>query len=135
MLTIRPATPADIPQVLAFIRELADYEREPASAIATHADLLRDGWGPTPRFHCLIAEVPSTDNLQPATCNSKRLPPPSSASRASPPHQPCSARSIGYTCTSPNCASGTLKSLGFLLRPLANRPVPPGFWSGSSNSA
>jgi GNAT superfamily N-acetyltransferase len=55
MLTIRPATPDDIPEILAFIRELADYEREPASAIATHADLLRDGFGPTPRFHCLIA--------------------------------------------------------------------------------
>jgi GNAT superfamily N-acetyltransferase len=56
MLSIRPATPADIPEILAFIRELAEYEREPASAIATAADLLRDGFGPTPRFHCLIAE-------------------------------------------------------------------------------
>ena len=52
---IRPATPDDIPEILAFIRELADYEREPQAAVATHADLLRDGWGPTPRFHCLIA--------------------------------------------------------------------------------
>jgi len=68
-LRIRPATPADIPEILAFIRELAVYEKEPASAIATHADLLRDGFGATPRFHCLIAEVSSTDNLQPATCN------------------------------------------------------------------
>jgi GNAT superfamily N-acetyltransferase len=55
-LTIRPATPADIPQILAFIRELADYEREPASAIATHEDLLRDGFTDPIRFHCLIAE-------------------------------------------------------------------------------
>jgi GNAT superfamily N-acetyltransferase len=52
---IRPATPNDIAEILAFIRELADYECEPASAVATHADLLRDGWGSTPRFHCLIA--------------------------------------------------------------------------------
>jgi GNAT superfamily N-acetyltransferase len=69
-LIIRPATPDDIPHILAFIRELAEYEREPASAVATHEDLLRDGFGPTPRFHCLIAEVPSTDNRQPATGNS-----------------------------------------------------------------
>ncbi|MGA1982725.1 MAG: GNAT family N-acetyltransferase [Acidobacteriaceae bacterium] len=55
MLNIRPAIPEDIPEILAFIRELAEYEREPASAIATHADLLRDGFGPTPRFQCLIA--------------------------------------------------------------------------------
>ena len=56
MLNIRPATPDDIPEILALIRELAEYEREPASAVATHADLLRDGFGPVPRFHCLIAE-------------------------------------------------------------------------------
>jgi GNAT superfamily N-acetyltransferase len=70
-LTVRPATPDDIPQILAFIRELADYEREPAAAVATHADLLRDGFTEPKRFHCLIAEVESlpTDNLQPATCN------------------------------------------------------------------
>ncbi len=61
-LHIRPATPADIPEILAFIRELAEYEREPESAQTTHEDLLRDGFGPTPRFHCLIAELSSTDN-------------------------------------------------------------------------
>jgi len=68
-LQIRPTTPADIPEILAFIRELASYEREPASAIATEADLLRDGFGPTPRFHCLIAEVSSTNTQQLTTCN------------------------------------------------------------------
>jgi GNAT superfamily N-acetyltransferase len=55
-MIIRPATPDDIPEILAFIRELADYEREPASALATHADLLRDGFCEPKRFHCLIAE-------------------------------------------------------------------------------
>lgn len=54
-LTIRPAAPDDISHILAFIRELADYEREPESAIVTEADLLRDGFGPVKRFHCLIA--------------------------------------------------------------------------------
>jgi GNAT superfamily N-acetyltransferase len=55
-LHIRPATPADVPLILAFIRELADYEREPDAAQATEADLLRDGFSDHPRFHCLIAE-------------------------------------------------------------------------------
>ncbi|MGO9210907.1 MAG: N-acetyltransferase family protein [Terriglobales bacterium] len=56
MLTIRPATPADVPLILEFIRELADYEREPQAAVATAADLLRDGFGPEPKFRVDIAE-------------------------------------------------------------------------------
>jgi GNAT superfamily N-acetyltransferase len=58
-LTIRPATPADIPTILRFIRELATYERAPDAVVATEADLLRDGWGDTPRFKAIIAEVES----------------------------------------------------------------------------
>jgi GNAT superfamily N-acetyltransferase len=54
---IRPATPADVPTILRFIRELALYEREPDAVVATEADLLRDGWSPTPRFTALIAEL------------------------------------------------------------------------------
>jgi len=57
MLNIRPATPSDVPQILAFIRELALYEREPDAVLATETDLLRDGFGPTPRFQCVIAEL------------------------------------------------------------------------------
>ena len=54
--TIRPATAADVGQILAFIRALAAYEREPDAVTATEADLLRDGFGPNPFYHCLIAE-------------------------------------------------------------------------------
>jgi GNAT superfamily N-acetyltransferase len=60
-LNLRPATPADIPQILAFIRDLAIYEREPDAVHATEADLLRDGFGPTRRFDCLIAELADTE--------------------------------------------------------------------------
>ena len=56
MLTIRPAVPSDVPTILAFIHELALYEREPDAVLATEADLLRDGFGPIPRFWSLIAE-------------------------------------------------------------------------------
>jgi GNAT superfamily N-acetyltransferase len=55
--TIRKATQADIPQILAFIHALATYEREPDAVIATEADLLRDGFGPNPFYFCLIAET------------------------------------------------------------------------------
>jgi GNAT superfamily N-acetyltransferase len=55
MLSIRPAEPSDVPLILELIRELAAYEREPTAVIATEADLLRDGFGERPFFHCLIA--------------------------------------------------------------------------------
>lgn len=56
MLTIRAATAADVSLILAFIRELAEYEREPNAVMATEADLLRDGFGPRPEFRVVIAE-------------------------------------------------------------------------------
>jgi GNAT superfamily N-acetyltransferase len=56
MLTLRPATPADVPLVLSMIRELAAYEREPDAVIATEAALLRDGFGPRPLFEVTLAE-------------------------------------------------------------------------------
>lgn len=55
MLTLRPAGPADVPLIRSLIRELAEYEREPEAAVATEADLLRDGFGPAPRYFCLLA--------------------------------------------------------------------------------
>jgi GNAT superfamily N-acetyltransferase len=56
MLTIRPAEAADVSLILSFVRELAEYERAPQAVRATEADLLRDGFGAQPRFHCAIAE-------------------------------------------------------------------------------
>jgi GNAT superfamily N-acetyltransferase len=54
--TIRPATRADIPQILKFIHGLAAYERAPEAVTATEADLERDGFGSNPFYFCLIAE-------------------------------------------------------------------------------
>jgi GNAT superfamily N-acetyltransferase len=56
MLNIRRATSDDIPTILDFIRALAEYEREPQAAVATAADLLRDGFGTSPKYWCVIAE-------------------------------------------------------------------------------
>jgi GNAT superfamily N-acetyltransferase len=55
MLTLRPAVPADVPAIRSLIRELAEYEREPEKAVATEADLFRDGFGPAPRYQCVMA--------------------------------------------------------------------------------
>ena len=59
-LAIRPAVPADVATILAFIRKLAAYEREPDAVSATEDDLLRHGFGPHPYFECLIAEDDAT---------------------------------------------------------------------------
>ena len=56
MLSIRNATVNDLALILFFIRQLAEYEREPDAVVATEADLLRDGFGPQPKFRCVLAE-------------------------------------------------------------------------------
>ena len=56
MLVIRKATPSDVPRVLALVKDLAAYEREPDAVVATEADFLRDGFGEAPAFHVLVAE-------------------------------------------------------------------------------
>lgn len=56
MLKIRPATRKDASLIVEFIRALAEYERAPKSAVVTKRDILRDGFGHTPRFHVVIAE-------------------------------------------------------------------------------
>ena len=56
MLHIRPATEADVETILQFIRDLAEYEREPQAAIATREDIIRDGFRGTAKFRVLIAE-------------------------------------------------------------------------------
>jgi GNAT superfamily N-acetyltransferase len=40
-ISIRPATPQDVSLILAFIKELATYEREPDAVLATEHDILR----------------------------------------------------------------------------------------------
>jgi len=59
MTTIRKAIRADIPQILDFIRALAEYERALDAVKATMADLERDGFGDDPIFYSVIAEVDS----------------------------------------------------------------------------
>lgn len=56
MLAIRKATVSDAPLIMAMIRELAEFERELDQVDATAEDLVREGFGASPRFHALIAE-------------------------------------------------------------------------------
>ena len=56
MLTIREATPADVPEMLAFIRELAEYEKLSHEVEATEAMIGDALFGADPRLYCAIAE-------------------------------------------------------------------------------
>jgi len=56
MLSIRKAVSQDIPVILSFIRELAEYEREPKAVQATEADLRHDGFSSSPKFRVIISE-------------------------------------------------------------------------------
>lgn len=55
-MSIREATPADVPEILAMIHELADYEKAPHEVVATPG-LLRDAlFGPDRAVYALMAE-------------------------------------------------------------------------------
>lgn len=60
-INIRRAEPADTGLILAFIRELAEYERAPEQAVATPAlirqHLFGSGLGRGPSAECVIGEV------------------------------------------------------------------------------
>ena len=58
MLRIREAVPQDASLIVQFIKDLAEYEREPKAAIVTEADILRDGFSPQheTRFWVLLAD-------------------------------------------------------------------------------
>jgi GNAT superfamily N-acetyltransferase len=59
-IRIRDAVPEDVPAILRLVRDLATFEQQPDAVVATEADLLRDGWGPQPRFSCRMAELDGT---------------------------------------------------------------------------
>ncbi|MEO3782119.1 GNAT family N-acetyltransferase [Actinocorallia sp. B10E7] len=53
---IRPALPEDVPTILRFIRELADYERALDQVEASEEDLRRALFGPSPAVFAHLAE-------------------------------------------------------------------------------
>ena len=54
---IRNATKDDMTQVLNLIKELATFEKEPNAVEVTTDDLIQDGFGENPAFHCFVADV------------------------------------------------------------------------------
>jgi GNAT superfamily N-acetyltransferase len=56
-IAIRSATTADVPTILALIRELAEYEKLLDMVVATEASLHRALFGPRPYAEALVATV------------------------------------------------------------------------------
>jgi GNAT superfamily N-acetyltransferase len=54
---IRPAEPADVEQIYAFIVELAEYERAPEQVTGTPELLQAALFGPAPAAEALVAEI------------------------------------------------------------------------------
>ncbi len=54
---IRPAIPADVPTILRFVRELAEFERALDQVVATEALLTEALFGATPAAEAVIAEL------------------------------------------------------------------------------
>ena len=55
-MKIRFAKPEDMPAVWALIYELAVYEKAPEQVVTTAETMIRDGFGESPLFQCLVAE-------------------------------------------------------------------------------
>ena len=56
-IAIEPATAADVPLILDFIRGLAEYEREPGAVVTTESDLHDALFGQRPAAECVIARL------------------------------------------------------------------------------
>jgi GNAT superfamily N-acetyltransferase len=59
-LRIAPATPADVPLILALIGELAEYERLADQAVATEPQLYEALFGERPAAEVLVASIGDT---------------------------------------------------------------------------
>jgi GNAT superfamily N-acetyltransferase len=55
-IVIRSAGPEDVGTLLQLIRELAEFEKLAHEVRASEADLLREGFGASPRYEALLAE-------------------------------------------------------------------------------
>jgi GNAT superfamily N-acetyltransferase len=56
-LKIRDAVQADLPKIIQFIKDLAEYEKAPNEVVLSISDLEQSLFGTNPQVYCLIAEL------------------------------------------------------------------------------
>ncbi len=56
-IIIREAVVSDVPSIFQLIQELALFEKAPEQVINSEMQLMKDGFGENPLFHCLVAEM------------------------------------------------------------------------------
>ena len=62
----------DMKGVLALIKELAIFEKEPEAVVITEEDLIRDGFGENPLFSVFVAEKEQQKENVQTTTHSKK---------------------------------------------------------------
>lgn len=62
-MTIRAAEPADVPEILALVRDLADHQREPDAVQNTSEQLEAALFGPAPRVWAFVADADEPGRL------------------------------------------------------------------------
>jgi len=62
-ILIRRAKESDVPEMLALVRELAEFEKAPEAVTVTLAEFAEAGFGDRPVWQAFVAECPENDAL------------------------------------------------------------------------
>lgn len=68
MISIRPATPTDVPVLFDFLRQLAAFEGTPHAVVVTEAEFRDAAFGPAPKFEAIVAIEEAWRDGEPVGC-------------------------------------------------------------------